>query len=67
MAQDSGALRGKRAIAGGRHVLRHVLFQAALLASHHNPTLKACADRLRNAGKSRTSSASQRSHPSSSS
>ncbi|MBU2961439.1 transposase [Citreicella sp. C3M06] len=58
VAQDSGTLRGKRAIAGGRHVLRHVLFQAALRASHHNPTLKAYADRLRNAGKSRTSSAS---------
>lgn len=51
VAQDSGTLRGKRAIAGGRRALRHVLFQAALVASHHNPTLKAFADRLRRAGK----------------
>ncbi|WP_161785411.1 transposase [Paenirhodobacter enshiensis] len=52
VAQDSGTLRGKRVIAGGRRALRHVLFQAALLASHHNPTFKAFADRLRKAGKS---------------
>lgn len=51
IAHDSGALRGKRAIAGGRHLLRHVLFQAALVASHHNPVLKPFADRLRAAGK----------------
>ncbi len=51
VAQDSGTLRGKRAIAGGRRALRHVLFQAALVASHHNPTLKAFVDRLRKAGK----------------
>lgn len=51
MAQDSGTLRGKRAIAGGSRALRHVLFQAALVASHHNPTLKAFAERLRKAGK----------------
>ena len=44
VAQDSGTLRGRR-------VLRHVLFQAALVASHHNPTLKAFADRLWKAGK----------------
>lgn len=52
VAQDSGTLRGKRVIAGGRRALRHVLFQAALLASHHNPTFKAFADRLRKAGES---------------
>lgn len=51
IAHDSGALRGKRAIGGGRHLLRHVLFQAALVASHHNPVLKPFADRLRAAGK----------------
>lgn len=51
IAHDSGAMRGKRAIAGGRRLLRHVLFQAALVASHHNPVLKTFADRLRNAGK----------------
>lgn len=47
IAHDSGALRGKRAIGGGRRLLRHVLFQAALVASHHNPVLKPFADRLR--------------------
>jgi len=51
IAHDSGAMRGKRAIAGGRRLLRHVMFQAALVASHHNPVLKTFADRLRNAGK----------------
>ena len=51
IAHDSGAMRGKRAIAGGRRLLRHVMFQAALVASHHNPVLKSFADRLRAAGK----------------
>lgn len=51
VARESGTLRGKRAIAGGRRALRHVMFQAALVAAHHNPTMKTFADRLRNAGK----------------
>lgn len=51
IAHDSGAMRGKRAIGGGRRLLRHVMFQAALVASHHNPALKIFADRLRAAGK----------------
>jgi transposase len=51
VAHDSGTLRGKRAIAGGRRALRHVMFQAALVAAHHNPSLKYFADRLRKAGK----------------
>ncbi|MEM5500433.1 IS110 family transposase [Ahrensia kielensis] len=51
IARDSGAMRGKRTIAGGRRALRHVMFQAALVASHHNPVLKKFADRLRKAGK----------------
>lgn len=51
IARDSGTMRGKRAIGGGRRALRHVLFQAALVASHHNPTLTAFADRLRERGK----------------
>ncbi|MFC6688102.1 IS110 family transposase [Jhaorihella thermophila] len=52
IAHDSGTLRGKRAIGGGRRLLRHVMFQAALVAAHHNPVLKAFADRHRAAGKS---------------
>ena len=51
IAHDSGAMRGKRAIGGGRRLLRHVMFQAALVASHHNPVLKAFANHLRAAGK----------------
>jgi len=51
IARDSGAMRGKRAIGGGRRQLRHVLFQAALVASYHNSVLKVFADRLRDAGK----------------
>ena len=39
IAHDSGALRGKRAFGGGRHLLRHVMFQATLVARHHNLVL----------------------------
>lgn len=48
---DSGALRGRRTIAGGRRYLRHVLFQAALAAASHNPVLKPVAKRLKERGK----------------
>jgi transposase len=48
---DSGAMRGRRAIAGGRRSLRHVLFQAALAAACHNPVLKPVARRLKEGGK----------------
>lgn len=48
---DSGAMRGKRAIAGGRRALRHVLFQAALAAACHNPVLKPIAQALKRRGK----------------
>jgi len=51
VADDSGPLRGKRAIAGGRRALRHVMFQSALVAAHHNARPKAFADCLRKAGK----------------
>ncbi|RRH67561.1 transposase [Falsigemmobacter faecalis] len=43
MSHDSGALKGRRMIAGGRRDLRQALFQAALAASLHNPILKAAA------------------------
>ena len=36
---DTAKMRGRRAIAGGRRALRHVLFQAALAAAGHNPVL----------------------------
>ena len=48
---DSGAMRGRRMIAGGRRTLRHVLFQAALAAACHNPVLKPVARRLKEKGK----------------
>ena len=48
---DSGAMRGKRAIAGGRRALRHVLFQAALAAAGHNPVLRPIAQALKTRGK----------------
>lgn len=48
---DSGAMRGRRAIAGGRRALRHVLFQAALAAACHNPMLKTVAKRMKEHGK----------------
>lgn len=44
-------MRGRRAIAGGRRSLRHMLFQAALAAAYHNPVLKAVAKRLNERGK----------------
>ena len=51
VALDGGTLRGKRAIAGGRRALRHVMLQAALVAAHHNPSLRHFAEGLRRAGK----------------
>lgn len=48
---DSGTMRGRRTIAGGRRSLRHVLFQAALAAACHNPVLKPVAKRLKERGK----------------
>lgn len=53
IAHDSGTMRGTRAIGGGRRLLRHFMFQAARVASHHNPVPKTFADRLRAAGKPR--------------
>ncbi|VAW03683.1 hypothetical protein MNBD_ALPHA04-2176 [hydrothermal vent metagenome] len=41
----------KRRIKGGRTWLRHLLYQAALVASNHNPTLAAFAKRLKQKGK----------------
>ncbi len=51
IAHGSGTLRGKQAIAGGRRALQLVKFRAALVAAHHNPSLRSCADRLGKAGK----------------
>jgi len=52
-ARDSGTLRGKRAIWGGRASVRTALYMAAVSASCHNPPLKAFYLRLLAAGKAR--------------
>lgn len=49
--RDSGALRGKRAIWGGRVKVRNTLYMAALSASRFNAPLKAFFERLKAAGK----------------
>jgi transposase len=48
---DSGTLRGKRMIWGGRVNVRNTLYMAALSASRFNVPLKAFFERLRAAGK----------------
>jgi len=49
--RDSGTLRGKRSIWGGRATVRAALYMGALVASRHNPILKAFYARLLAAGK----------------
>lgn len=49
--RDSGRMRGKRAIYGGRRWVRHGLYMAALVAARHNPILRAFYLRLRAGGK----------------
>jgi transposase len=48
---DSGARRGRRAIRGGRPVVRNVLYMAALAGARFNPALAAMKARLAKAGK----------------
>ncbi len=50
-AFESGTLKGRRCIWGGRAHVRHVLYMAAMSASNWNPVLKAFHDRLKAAGK----------------
>lgn len=49
--RDSGVLRGRRTVWGGRVRVRTALYMAALVAMRYNPVLKAFYDRLRGAGK----------------
>jgi transposase len=51
--RDSGRFSGKRAIWGGRADLRSVLYMAALVATIHNPVIKAFYNRLIQAGKAK--------------
>lgn len=49
--RDSGKWRGKRTTWGGRAKVRSALYMAALVASRHNPVLKAFYQRLLSFGK----------------
>jgi transposase len=48
---DSGQMRGKRRIAGGRSPVRRVLYMAAISAVRYNPPLKTFYQRLTQKGK----------------
>src|SRR6266478_4645268 len=48
---DSGSIRGKRTIFGGRRALRSGLYMAALSAARYNPILSSFYQRLRAKGK----------------
>ncbi|MGZ3716573.1 MAG: IS110 family RNA-guided transposase [Ktedonobacterales bacterium] len=49
--RDSGSLRGRRRIWGGRAVVRAALYMSTLVATKHNPVIKVFYQRLRAAGK----------------
>ena len=48
---DSGTMRGRRRISGGRGRIRTVLYMAATSAISHNPVIKAFYERLKSRGK----------------
>lgn len=50
-ACDSGTLRGRRRVWGGRAEVRRILYLAAFIASRYDPRLKAFRARLQAAGK----------------
>lgn len=50
---DSGKLKGRRAIWGGRASVRAALYMAALVASRHNAVIRLLYQRLLKAGKAR--------------
>ncbi len=50
---DSGKMRGKRRIVGGRALVRSALYMAALVAVQHNPVIVAFYQRLLQAGKAK--------------
>ena len=51
MNRDSGKLKGKRRIQGGRATVRTVLYMAALTSIQHNPVIRAFYQRLVAQGK----------------
>jgi len=44
--RDSGTMRGRRAILGGRAAARRVLYMATLTATRYNPTIRAFYQQL---------------------
>jgi transposase len=50
---DSGMMKGKRSISGGRASIRSVLYMATLTAMRLNPVIKVFAERLNKAGKAK--------------
>lgn len=48
---DSGKMRGKRCISGGRQTVRNMLYMGAMSARRFNPVIKAFYDRLIGRGK----------------
>ncbi len=46
-------MRGRRTIWGGRKPVRAVLYMATLVATRHNPTIRAFYERLRAGGKAK--------------
>lgn len=53
LARDSGLLRGKRMVWGGRAPVRAALYMAALVGTRWNPAIRAFYERLRAVGKPR--------------
>ena len=51
--RDRGQWRGKRSVWGGRRQLRAAWYMATLVATRHNPTLRAGYERLLAAGKAK--------------
>ena len=51
--RDSGPLRGRRTVYGGRREVRAVLYMGALVATRCNPVIKVLYTRLRAAGKAK--------------
>ncbi len=49
--RDSGTLRGKRAVWGGRARVRAILYTGAMVASRHNPVIRDFYQKLLAAGK----------------
>jgi transposase len=50
-ARDSGLMKGRRMIWGGRKPVRNALYMATLVATRHNPKTRVFYERLRAAGK----------------